>query len=129
MELTAGSIMKTMFELKFLVPNADLSHMVRVEPDLLVVGSKDLDTIKYGGTSVMTTLREITAMPEPCVRLLVYEEPGLLLGKGGMLRMEQVRLVWLFQIPNDCSMLCMECSQQQVSPLQQVHLSTRLFTH
>ncbi len=91
LELTAGSIMKTMFELKFLVPNADLSHMVRVEPDLLVVGSKDLDTIKYGGTSVMTTLREITAMPEPCVRLLVYEEPGLLLGKGGVLRMEQIR--------------------------------------
>jgi hypothetical protein len=68
-----------------------LSHMVRVEADLLVVGSKDLDTIKYGGSSVMTTLREITAMPEPCVRLLVYEEPGLLLGKGGVLRMEQIR--------------------------------------
>ena len=91
LELTASSIMRTMFELKKLIPNADSSHMVRIEPDLLIVGSTDLESIKFGGASTMATLRQIPEMPEPCVRLLVYEEPGLLLGKGGVLRLEQIR--------------------------------------
>jgi hypothetical protein len=71
-----------------LLPNADASHMVRVDPDLLLV--PDAAQITYGGADAMCTLRAIP-MPEPCVRLLLQEEPGLLLGKGGLVRLEQVR--------------------------------------
>ena len=88
LELEATAAMRVMLALKDFLPNADASHMVRVEPDLLLVN--DVDTIAYGGASVLSTLRDIP-MPEPCCRLLLQEEPGLLLGKGGTVRLEQVR--------------------------------------
>ena len=86
LELEATAAMRAMLALKTLLPNADASHMVRVEPDLLLA---DAAHLTYSGADVMNTLRAI--LPEPCVRLLLQEEPGLLLGKGGVVRMEQVR--------------------------------------
>ena len=38
----------------------------------------------------MQTLRGMD-IPEPCVRLLLAEEPGLMLGKGGLVRLDQIR--------------------------------------
>lgn len=87
LSLTPASVLRSMLAVKDLVPNGDASHMVRVEPDLLLT---DTTHLAYSGGDVMRTLREMP-MPEPCVRLLVTEEPGLLLGKGGLVRMEQVR--------------------------------------
>lgn len=88
LELEATAAMRVMLALKDLLPNADASHMVRVEPDLLLVD--DPARLMHGGADAMTTLRAIP-MPEPCVRLLLQEEPGLMLGKGGLVRLEQVR--------------------------------------
>ena len=88
LDLEATAAMRVMLALKDLLPNADASHMVRVEPDLLLV--EDAASLTYGGADAMSTLRAIP-MPEPCVRLLLQEEPGLLLGKGGLVRLEQVR--------------------------------------
>jgi hypothetical protein len=85
--LTPASVLRSMLAVKDLVPNGDASHMVRVEPDLLLV---DTTHLAYSGGDVMRTLREMP-LPEPCVRLLVTEEPGLLLGKGGLVRTEQLR--------------------------------------
>jgi hypothetical protein len=83
----SGAGILSLMAIKDLVPNADASHMVRTEPDLLLA---DVDTIAHGGRDVMETLRGMD-MPEPCVRLLVSEEPGLILGKGGLARLDQVR--------------------------------------
>ena len=90
LSLTAKSIMKTVLELKKLVPNADVAHMCEIDPDLLVVGDRDLPSFATGGSRVLNALRDIP-MPEPCVRLLIQEEPGLLLGKGGVTRLDQIR--------------------------------------
>ena len=79
LSLTASSAMRALMAIKDLIPNADASHMVRTEPDLLLA---DIEIIAHGGRDVMETLRGMD-MPEPCVRLLVSEEPGLILGKGG----------------------------------------------
>jgi hypothetical protein len=89
LSLTANSIMRTVLELKALVPNGDVAHVVALEPDLLVVGARDAASIKYGGRDAMGYLRAIP-LPEPCVRLLICEEPGLILGKGGVERLAQI---------------------------------------
>jgi hypothetical protein len=90
LSLSANSIMRVVLELKALVPNGDVAHVVHLEPDLLIVGAKDLKTVTYGGRDAMAFLRAIP-MPEPCVRLLICEEPGLILGKGGVERLQQIR--------------------------------------
>lgn len=87
LSLTASSAMRALMAIKDLIPNADASHMVRTEPDLLLA---DIEIIAHGGRDVMERLRGMD-MPEPCVRLLVSEEPGLILGKGGLARLDQVR--------------------------------------
>lgn len=66
LELEAAAAMRVMLALKALIPNADASHMVRVEPDLLLVD--DVARLAYGGADTMRTLRAMS-MPEPCVRL------------------------------------------------------------
>ena len=89
LRLSANSIMRTVLELKALVPNGDVAHVVALEPDLLVVGARDAASIRYGGRDAMGYLRAIP-LPEPCVRLLICEEPGLILGKGGIERLAQI---------------------------------------
>ena len=87
--LDAPRVLEIVLALKALAPDADASHMLRVEPDLLLVEDV-LGEITYGGAAQMDALRALP-LPEPCVRLLVCEEPGLLLGKGGLVRMDQLR--------------------------------------
>ena len=90
LSLSANSIMRTVLELKALVPNGDVAHAIALEPDVLLVGARDAMTVRRGGRDAMAFLRAIP-MPEPCVRLLICEEPGLILGKGGIERLEQIR--------------------------------------
>lgn len=86
--LSPAKVMRVVVALKDLLPIADASSMIAAEPELLVVA--DERVILYSGMDAMQTLRGMD-IPEPCVRLLLAEEPGLMLGKGGLVRLDQIR--------------------------------------
>jgi hypothetical protein len=88
LNVSPAKVMRVVVALKDLLPVADASNVIASAPELLVVA--DERVILYSGTDAMQTLRGM-GIPEPCVRLLLAEEPGLMLGKGGLVRLDQIR--------------------------------------
>jgi len=83
----AQDIGKTMISMKRELPFVDVSNLWKYKPEILV---EDCDSLLLKIRDLKETLLSFQ-LPEPCVHYLIQEEPGLILGDGGFLRLEQIR--------------------------------------
>lgn len=74
--------------LRRLVPRADTAHMVSIEPRLLI--ERDDAAVEYRARDALETLSAYVAFPN-VVEFIVQEEPSLLLGVHGQMRLEELR--------------------------------------
>lgn len=83
----ATTVAKSILAMKRELPFCDVSNILTYRPELLVC---DGEVLSMRIRDTKETL-ESYGMPSPCVNYLIQEEPGLLLGDGGVERLEQIR--------------------------------------
>ena len=84
----AKALFTRMTLLRRLVPRADTAHMVSIEPMLLL--EPDDEAVEYSARDALETLSAFVGWPN-VVEFIVQEEPSLLLGTNGQMRLEELR--------------------------------------
>ena len=95
LKLPASHLTRVMLVLRETNPRVDAAHMVALEPALLLLPPDELALV---AADALEALRLI--FPEPCVALLIQEEPALLLSRGGIARLDVLRETAEAQAPN-----------------------------